>query len=106
MDNGPYRPYEGAENEKFIKELKEGYVPQEIQEKYRGSEKPVDVALEDKREEDYVPPPPPKYVAYSGDGHGLGGGTQGTGLGVNTSAGDKPKVRTGRNALLRTLLIR
>ena len=27
----------------------------------------------DKRGEDYVPPPPPKYVAYSGSGVSMGG---------------------------------
>ena len=43
-----------------------------------------------------MPPPPPKYVAYSGDGHGLGGAAQGTGLGVNTAAAEKPTVSTAR----------
>ena len=32
--------------------------------KHKG--KHMDVGLDDKRSEEYVPPPPPKYVAYSG----------------------------------------
>jgi len=52
-----------------MKELNEGYVPKEIQDKYKGG---VSVGLEDKRKEMYTPPPPPKYVAYSGQGMSLG----------------------------------
>lgn len=52
-----------------MKELNEGYVPKEIQQKYK---KNVGVALEDKRQEAYTPPPPPKYVAYSGQGLSMG----------------------------------
>lgn len=31
----------------------------------------LDVRLEDKRGEDYVPPPPPAYIAFSGTGSSL-----------------------------------
>ena len=48
-----------------MKELNEGYVPKEIQNKYKDG---VKVGLEDKRQEEYRPPTPPKYVAYSGKG--------------------------------------
>ena len=48
------------------------------------------MALKDKRSEQYEPPPPPKYTAYSGDGATLGGAT-GVGLGVDKSTG-KPVV--------------
>ena len=58
-----------------MKELNEGYVPKELRSKYN---KPIGIALEDRRKEKYIPPPPPKYVAYSGEGASLGG-TQGTG---------------------------
>ena len=54
-----------------MKELNEGYVPREIQDKYKGKGG-VGVALEDKRKEAQTPPPPPKYVAYSGQGTNLG----------------------------------
>jgi len=54
-----------------MKELNDGYVPKEIQDKYRG--KGVSVGLEDKRKDAYRPPTPPKYVAYSGSGQSMGG---------------------------------
>lgn len=53
-----------------MKELNEGVVPKEIRSKYPGG---ISVGLEDKRKEAYRPPTPPKYVAYSGSGQGLGG---------------------------------
>jgi hypothetical protein len=49
-----------------MKELNEGYVPRELQDKYKG--KGVSVGLVDKRGEMYRPPTPPKYVAFSGSG--------------------------------------
>jgi UBX domain-containing protein 1 len=88
IDNGQFRPYDQKENQQFMKELNEGYVPKEIQNKFKG---PVNVALEDKRQEDYRPPTPPKYVAYSGSGQSIGG-VQGVGLQVNKSAGGLPVV--------------
>ena len=66
-----------------MKELNEGYVPQEVRGQYKGG---VDVGLEDKRKEAYRPPTPPKYVAYSGAGTSMGG-TQSVGLTVNKNAG-------------------
>lgn len=72
-----------------MKELNEGYVPKEIQDKYRG--KGVSVGLEDRRSEAYRPPTPPKYVAYSGSGMSMGG-TMGQGLTVNKDAAGLPIV--------------
>ncbi len=46
-----------------MKELNEGYVPKEIQGKYKGG---VSVLLDDRRKEVYRPPTPPKYVAFQG----------------------------------------
>jgi len=71
IDDGVFRPYDSEENKQFMKELNEGYVPKEIQDKYRG--KGVSVGLEDRRKEAYRPPTPPKYVAYSGSGQSMGG---------------------------------
>jgi UBX domain-containing protein 1 len=65
VGDGPFRDYEGPENKQFMKELNEGYVPNEIRGKYPGG---ISVGLEDKRKEAYRPPTPPKYVAYSGQG--------------------------------------
>jgi len=89
VDGGEFRDYEAPENQQFMKELNEGYVPREIQDKYRG--KGVGVSLEDKRSEKYTPPPPPKYVAYSGQGTSMGG-TSGVGGSVDKAAAGKPPV--------------
>jgi len=87
-EDGPFRAYKEPENQKFMKELNEGYVPNEIREKYKGG---VSVGLEDKRKEEWVPPPPPKYVAYSGSGMSMGG-VKGQGLTVDKTAGGLPPV--------------
>ena len=72
-----------------MSELNKGYVPKELREKYN---KPIGVALEDRRKEKKRLPTPPKYVAYSGEGQSLGG-TAGTGGAVNKDATDgKPVV--------------
>ena len=46
-----------------MKDLKQGYIPKELSSKYN---KPIGIALQDKRKTKYQPPTPPKYVAYSG----------------------------------------
>ena len=67
-----------------------GRVPQELVAKYN---KDIGVSLTDKRKEDYVPPPPPKYISFSGEGTSMGGGVQATGGAVNTAeTGGKPAV--------------
>lgn len=69
--------------------LNKGFVPEELAKKYNQK---IGVALEDRRKEKWIPPPPPKYVAYSGGGQSVGG-TQGTGGAVNKEAADgKPIV--------------
>lgn len=70
IDEGALREYAIPENQQFMKELNDGYVPKEIQEKYKGTA--VGVALEDRRKEAFRPPTPPKYVAYSGSGLSMG----------------------------------
>lgn len=87
-ENGPFRQYDAPENKQFMKELNEGYVPQEIRGQYKEG---VSVGLEDRRKEEFTPPPPPKYVAYSGSGVTMGG-VQGQGLSVDKSAGGLPPV--------------
>lgn len=89
VEGGEFRDYATEENKEFMKELNKGYVPKELREKYN---KPIGVALEDRRKDTFKLPPPPKYVAYSGEGQNLGG-TQGTGGSVNKDVADgMPKV--------------
>ena len=52
-----------------MKRLNEGYIPPELRQKYPKGE--LSVSLSDKTEEDYVPPPPPAYVEFSGQGVSL-----------------------------------
>ena len=70
IDGGDLREYDTEENKEFMSELNKGYVPKELREKYN---KPIGIALEDKRKEKKRPPTPPKYIAYSGEGQSLGG---------------------------------
>ena len=88
VDGGDLRDYEGDGNKQFIKELSEGFVPKEIQAKFKGQK--VDVSLEDKRKDQYRPPTPPKYVAYGGSGQSMGGSSS-VGLEVDKDNG-KPVV--------------
>lgn len=43
---------------------------------------PVEVALNDKRGEDYVAPPPPAYIPFSGTGATLGAASSSAGSGA------------------------
>jgi hypothetical protein len=69
VDEGEFREYEGEVNEKFMKEMNDGFVPHEIRDKTRGRK--VTVSISDRRRDAYRPPTPPKYVAFSGQGISL-----------------------------------
>jgi UBX domain-containing protein 1 len=89
VDSGEFRDYNTDENKEFMKELNEGYIPKELRAKYN---KPVGIALEDKRTKTFRPPTPPKYVAYTGEGYSMGG-AQGVGGTVNKDTADgKPVI--------------
>ena len=75
VDDGDFEDYSDPKNKEFMKTLNEGYIPQAIRKKYPKGE--VSVSLSDKTSEKYVPPPPPAYIEFSGQGHSLGGGSSG-----------------------------
>lgn len=54
-------------------------IPSELVKKYKTDQ--IDASLEDKRSEDYKVPPPPSYIAFSGQGMSMS--TGGTGGQVN-----------------------
>lgn len=70
VNEGPFRDYTAPENQTFMQQLNQGRVPQELQTLTKN--RPVAVSLQDKRQEAYVPPPPPKYTAFSGQGQSVG----------------------------------
>ena len=75
VDDGPFRDLTAPEHQAFIRSLGQGMVPAELSQGHPGD---LDVALDDKRGEDYVPPPPPAYVAFS----------SGTALGSSSSSSE------------------
>ena len=73
-----------------MSELMAGRIPTEVREQYK---RDIGVALADKREDNFVPPPPPKYISFSGAGTSMGEEVKTTGGAVNTAAtGGKPVV--------------
>lgn len=85
--SGPLRSEDSAEGKAFFDQLKQGVVPKEIHaaavEADGGlltGEAKFDLGLDNKRGEEWTPPPEPKYLAYSGEGNSLGGGGGGDGL--------------------------
>lgn len=67
VGDGPFRSLADPLNKKFMDEMSQGNCPSELQQ----GDQPVHVALHDKRSEDYKEPPPPAYVAFSGEGNTL-----------------------------------
>ncbi len=65
LDDGPLREAGVPENDTFLKEISQGYCPQELV----VDGKPSQVKINDKRGEQYVPP---AYVAFSGGGQSAG----------------------------------
>ena len=49
-----------------MKQINEGYIPAELKKKYPKGQ--LSISLSDKTKEKYVPPPPPAYVEFSGQG--------------------------------------
>ncbi|KAG7398168.1 NSFL1 cofactor p47 [Phytophthora boehmeriae] len=70
VNDGPYRVRSDPANRLFLEALERGHVPQELEGENRNE--PVEISLVDKREEDYVAPPPPAYTAFSGEGQTMG----------------------------------
>ncbi|CAK71949.1 unnamed protein product (macronuclear) [Paramecium tetraurelia] len=69
INDGEFKDINDPENKKFLAELRQNQVPTSLRSKYP---KGLSVKLEDKKTEKYVPPPPPKYVEFSGSGVSLG----------------------------------
>ncbi|CAK77501.1 unnamed protein product (macronuclear) [Paramecium tetraurelia] len=70
INDGEFKDINDPENKKFIAELKQNQVPTQLRQQY--AKKGLSVKLEDRTQEKYVPPPPPKYVEFGGAGVSLG----------------------------------
>lgn len=70
VDNGPFRSLSDPLNKKFMDEMALGRCPAELQ---VSPDKPVHVAVSDKRGEDYKEPTASSYMAFPGEGNTLGG---------------------------------
>ena len=106
VDDGEFEDYNDPKNKEFMKALNEGIIPKAIRKKYPTGD--VSVSLSDKTGEKYVPPPPPAYIEFSGQGVSLGGGVP---SGPN-KFGKKPKacenfvLEPNRNREVTTMRVR
>ena len=76
INDGPFRRKDDPANRAFLDEINKGFCPKELQ--GAGGRAPP-VKIKDLRKDDYVPPPEPAYVAFSGGGNSLGGGARAEG---------------------------
>lgn len=92
VDDGEFRPLTNENNQKFMSEVKKGYIPNELVKK---GYKDLGIALDNSQEnEDYVPPiPEKKFTAFTGAGQSLGNvNTQGLKVNKGVSSNvDKSK---------------
>eukprot|EP00164_Ancoracysta_twista_P004962 GFYU01006749.1.p1 GENE.GFYU01006749.1~~GFYU01006749.1.p1 ORF type:complete len:413 (-),score=89.87 GFYU01006749.1:96-1334(-) len=87
VDDSNFKTNESPDGKKFLEVLNKGYVPPELHEyDQHGRPRPVSISLDDRRKDTYEPPPPPKYVAFSGSGQRLSHTDQGGDAGQSASA--------------------
>jgi len=99
LNDGPFRSSSDPLNKKFLDDMARGTSPAELQ---AGKTEPVHVAVNDKRGEDYKPPPAakPAFDAFTGAGNSMGGSSSASAaVAVSASAGSitvdpsKPKTK-------------
>lgn len=73
VNDGPFRDYTTPENVAFMGTLLKGDVPPELRAMASNEGKALNVAINDKRGEDYVAP---AYIAFGGEAQTLGGTTE------------------------------
>jgi len=72
VGDGPFRALDDPANAPFLADMARGFVPRELIPPGAASgDAAVDVELNDKRGDDYVPP---AYTAFGGEGNSIGGG--------------------------------
>ena len=73
IEDGPLREYANLtdEDKAFLKSMERGECPKELEALARAKEERIMVSVVDKKNEDFVAPAKPSYVAFSGSGHSL-----------------------------------
>merc|ERR1711976_29143 len=71
IDDGEFRDFSNPENKKIMAQLKEGKIPRGLLK--ASQDQNLDIGVEDRTKENYVPPPPPAYVAFDGQATTFGG---------------------------------
>eukprot|EP00245_Coleochaete_scutata_P001026 TRINITY_DN11252_c0_g1_i1.p1 TRINITY_DN11252_c0_g1~~TRINITY_DN11252_c0_g1_i1.p1 ORF type:complete len:413 (+),score=76.96 TRINITY_DN11252_c0_g1_i1:66-1304(+) len=84
VGDGPLRHFEDPENRPFLESINRGNCPRELEPQDRNTQVTVNMV---KRDEDWTPPPEPRYRAFAGVGRTLGSTTTG---GVSSSSGEIP----------------
>mmetsp|Transcript_55800 Transcript_55800/g.64085 ORF Transcript_55800/g.64085 Transcript_55800/m.64085 type:complete len:339 (+) Transcript_55800:32-1048(+) len=69
IEDGPLRSLTDDAGNRFLDSINRGMIPRELVAEFGDVDLSVD--LVDRREEDFVPPAPPAYVAFAGTGHSL-----------------------------------
>lgn len=74
VDDGPLRKYDQPENAAFLKDIDNGVVPRELQNRLKNTSTAVNVQLTDKKHTDYEEPiiQKPKVISFSGTAQKLG----------------------------------
>ncbi len=90
LDDGPLRERGTKENDEFLDAISRGYCPEELLDK--ATRQPADVAIEDRRSEEYQPPPPPAYIAFSGQGQTMGASSSQTDNAIVVGTESAPSV--------------
>ena len=74
VDDGEFRDYEDPINKEFMEDVKKGYLPKELAQKFGRN---VGIAVQDRRNEEFKKPPPPKE-RFGGQAVTLGGASAAT----------------------------
>lgn len=87
---GELRSYEDPESQKFLDDIKEGYIPKELIAKHKGGK--INLDMEDHKDEPYKKPEKPAYIAFSGSGQALGASSSSTSTNTNCEVDENFKI--------------
>ncbi|GAM18783.1 hypothetical protein SAMD00019534_019580, partial [Acytostelium subglobosum LB1] len=94
LDDGPLRRFDDPQNREFLEAINRGVVPKELEAKAPQHQYQLQIVLVDNRKQEYVEPPKPKYVAFSGGGQALGSGSSSTSTTTTTTSSSSSTAST------------